>query len=290
MLKTDMAKAARRQHFIARFYLRNFAEPILSDNLHYYDIRKGRWEKRSPDGIGWFPHLCSMFDMEGNRTDDFDQFLKKKVEDPAVPALKKLATQRTLFVSDRAPIALFIALTAARAPKMMNNVVQDYLRDLGHSERTELDNLVKLWCIWTKKEYKEQSHIDFLKPGSFGAIWIWSQSFQRRLLRWDWNLVHTTREQPFVTSDQPVYAVWDRNQDVRLVSFPISSEVGLIVAAGGQFNEKRDRTNEGRAMNRQTMDSATDFVVACKESFPGDDFLIKRTETLKSQLNQPGFI
>ena len=52
-----MAKAARRQHFIARFYLRNFAEPMFSDSLCVYDLRKRRWEKRSPEGVGWFPHL-----------------------------------------------------------------------------------------------------------------------------------------------------------------------------------------------------------------------------------------
>lgn len=81
-----MAKPARRQHFIARFYLRNFAEPVLSDNLCVYDLHKKRWQRRSPDGVGWFPHLCSMIDMEGNRTDEFDQFLKQQVEDRVLPA------------------------------------------------------------------------------------------------------------------------------------------------------------------------------------------------------------
>src|SRR5437870_7108396 len=44
--KRNMAKPARRQHFIARFYLRNFAEPMFSDNLCVYDMRKQRWERR----------------------------------------------------------------------------------------------------------------------------------------------------------------------------------------------------------------------------------------------------
>jgi hypothetical protein len=37
-LDNTLTKAAKRQHYIARFYLRNFAEPVLSDNLCVYDI------------------------------------------------------------------------------------------------------------------------------------------------------------------------------------------------------------------------------------------------------------
>lgn len=271
-----MAKAARRQHFIARFYLRNFAEPMFSDNLCVYDMRKQRWENRSPDGVGWFPHLCSMIDMQGNRTDDFDQFLKHQVEDPAAPALRTLATGGALDPAERAAVALFIALTAARSPEMMNGVVTEHLGGLAPAARAELDDLVKLWCGWTAKPYDSRSHNEFLKPSSFGAIWVWSQSLQSRLLKWEWHLVQTTRNRPFVTSDRPVFAQWDREQNVRLVSFPVSSEFALVVTTGGEFNQARDRTNEAVAMNRQTFDRASEFVVASKVAFPGEEFLASR--------------
>lgn len=271
-------KAARRQHFIARFYLRNFAEPVFSDSLCVYDMRKRRWERRTPEGVGWFPHLCSMIDMEGNRTDGFDQYLKVNVEDPAAPALKKLATGRTLDTNERSAVALFMALTAARSPELMGSVMMDHLSNLAAHDRAELDDLVKLWCNWTRKPYGPKSHSEFLKPSSFGAIWVWSQSLQQRLLQWEWHLAHTTRDQPFVTSDRAVLAQWDRDKDMRLVTFPVSSEVALIVIAGGQFNEARDRTKEAYAMNRGTMDRASEFIVACKQSFPGDDYLTRRAE------------
>src|SRR4051794_2366089 len=105
-----MAKRNRRQHFLARFYLRNFAEPMFSENLRVYDRSKRRWESRSPDGVGWYPHLCSMIDMEGNRTDAYDQYLKQEVEDPATPAIKKLAAGTILDPNERAAVAAFIAL------------------------------------------------------------------------------------------------------------------------------------------------------------------------------------
>ncbi len=270
---TTTAKGARRQHFIARFYLRNFADPVFSDNLYVYDMRKRRWETRTPSGVGWFRHLCSMIDMQGNRSDEFDRFLKLNVEDSAAPALKKLAMRGSLDASERAAVALFVALTAARSPELMSSVMTARLDNLAADDRAELDAVVKQWCGWIGKPYSSKSHSEFLKPSSFGAIWIWSQSLQRRLLQWEWHLVHTTRDRPFVTSDRPVFAQWDQDQDVRLVSFPVSSEVALVVIAGGQFNEARDRTNEAYAVNRQTMERASEFVVACKESFPADDYL-----------------
>ncbi len=266
-------KIARRQHFIARFYLRNFGEPLFSDNLCVYDVRRRRWEKRTPEGVGWFPHLCSMIELDGTRTDAFDQYLKLHVEDPAAPALKRLATGGSLEAAERAAVAMFIALTAARSPALMNSILDANLNDLADGDRAELDALVSLWCGWTGKPYGPDSHAEFLKPSSFGAIWIWSQSLQRRLLQWEWHLVRTTRDQPFVTSDRPVLAQWDRTQDVRLVTFPVSSELALVIIAGGQFNEARDCSTQASVMNRGTIARATEFVVACRPSFPGDEFL-----------------
>jgi hypothetical protein len=215
-----------------------------------------------------------MIDMEGNRTDDFDQFLKLQVEDPAAPALRKLATGGTLDTGERVAVALFIALTAARSPGTMNGVATEYLDGLAPAARTELDELVKLWCGWTGKPYDSKSHREFLKPSSFGAIWVWSQSLQCRLLEWQWHLIQTSRDRPFVTSDYPVFAHWDREQDIRFVSFPVSSEFALNIIDGGQLNEGCDRSNMVEAINRRTLLRATDFVVACKESFPGDHSIV----------------
>ncbi|QDV88991.1 hypothetical protein RAS2_00500 [Phycisphaerae bacterium RAS2] len=281
--ETTIARPARRQHFIARFYLRNFAEPLFSDNLCVYDIRKQRWERRTPEGVGWSPHLCSMIEMDGTRTDAFDQYLKLHVEDPAAPALKKLAIGGSLDNEERAAVAMFIALTAARSPQPMSTLLEGHLSGLAESDRAEIDALVRLWCQWTQTRYGPNAHREFLKPSSFGAIWVWSQSIQRCLLQWEWHLIHTTRDKPFITSDRPVLAQWDRTQNVRLVTFPVSSEVALVIISGGQFNDARDRSIEARALNLGTMDGATEFVVSRSQTFPCDDFLTAaRTRAVKS--------
>ncbi|MCA9242346.1 MAG: DUF4238 domain-containing protein [Phycisphaerales bacterium] len=268
-----MSRPSRRQHYIARFYLRNFSEPPLSDSLCVYDLRKRRWERRTPLGVGWFPHLCSETQMDGTRSDAFDQFLKLKVEDPAAPALRKLASGACLDASERAAISMFIALTAARSPRQIAAVVDRHLAKLTNADRVELDASVRLWCECTGTRLDSKAYGEFLKPSSFGAIWAWSINLHMRLLQWEWRLVHTTRESPFITSDRPVLAQWDKRQDVRLVTFPISSEVALVIFSGGQFNEGRCRSIETRSMNCGTMERATDFVVSCNQTFPGADLL-----------------
>jgi hypothetical protein len=59
---------------------------------------------------------------------------------------------------------------------------------------------------------------------------------------------------------------------VRLVSFPVSREVALIIT-DGTFRPPPKGIDRVAAMNRQTMARAREFVVSWKESFPGDEFL-----------------
>jgi len=246
---------------------------MFSDNLLVYDRRKACWERRTPNGVGWFPHLLSMIDMQGHRTDDFDQFLKRNVEDPAAPALKKMAQASQVDEQERSAIALFIGLTAARSPKLVSQTFTEYVEKLPDNERRELDSLTEVWCELTGREHGPKSNSEFLKPSSFGGIWVWAKSLQQRLLQWQWHILQTTRDKPFVTSDRPVFLQWDRDQDVRFVGFPVSSEVALIVNSAGQLREGRDQEQDVCALNRQTMGLATDFIAACSRTFPADGFL-----------------
>jgi hypothetical protein len=263
-----MVQTSRRQHFIARFYLRNFARPMFSKNLLVYDLHKHQWVSRSPAGVGWFPHLFSMISRHGERTDEFDKFLKREVEDPAAPAMKKLAVGNELSDIERAAVASFIALTAARSPTVLKSTMAKYLATQSEKDLAMIEQAVQIWCDCTKLPRASMSHEEFLKPGSFGAIWLWSQNFRSRLLAWNWHIVTTTEDKPFITSDRPVFAEWDENDDVRLVSIPVSSRIALIIINGGDLNEARDRSLESSTMNRQTLMNADEFIVACRKDFP----------------------
>ncbi len=268
-----MAKPAKRQHYLARFHLRNFADPLFSDNLRCYDLKTHRWEHRTTHGVGWFRHLLTMIDESGNRTDAFDQFLKLNVEDPAAPALRKMATGDPVTQDERSAIAMFIALTAARSPAMTQQTMTSYLEQLSETERGEVNSLTRIWCGMIRRQLSDSAVTEFYKPSSLRAIWLWAKSFQHRLLQWQWHLINTVEDQPFVCSDRPVFAEWDQGQDIRFVSFPVSSIVALIVFSDGQLRQGLDDQENVRVSNRLTMAQATDFVVACRQAFPGDEFL-----------------
>jgi hypothetical protein len=246
---------------------------MFSDNLLIFDCKKARWEQRTTKGVGWFPHLLTMYDEIGERTDSFDQFIQANIEDPAAPAFKKMALGEILDDSERASIALFIGLTAARSPAMINETQAQYLQKLSEADRDELLGVTKIWCERSGLLFDSKSLDEFLKPSRFGAIWTWTKSMQHRLLQWNWHTVHASHENPFVTSDHPVFAQWDGKADVRFLSFPISSTVALIVYNAGQLRNDHSAAEYVRAINYQTMAKATDFVVSCQDKFPGSDFL-----------------
>lgn len=266
-----MRQQTTKQHYISRFYFRNFAEPIFSENLCVYDFQKTRWEPRSSKQVGWESHLFSMFNMDGQRTDEFDEFINQQVESPAAPALKKIAKREILDESDRAAVALFIAVTAARSPDTMRTILVQHLDSLSPVPMAELDLDARILCESGDRPFDDKAQAEFLKPSSFRAIWNWSQNLKHRLLRWEWHFLSATRDRPFVTSDQPAFAKLDSK--VHSVSFPVSSEVALVIT-----DDRKWKRTEVAEINTWTLDRAKRFVVACQESFPGDKLLTTRND------------
>ncbi len=262
---------SRRHHYIADFYLRNFAEPMFGKNLFVYKRETHKWDIRTTKGIGWFPYLYTMFDDFGERTDYFEKFLADHIETPIAPIIKKAATiPEKLNYIEREKIALFIGITAARIPSMVNKTLDEYFDKLPVDDIAELEGLVKLWCSITGLNYTTKSKNEFMKPSVFGAILIWAASLRDRLIKWNWTFNRTTRNQPFITSDSPVFA--QKQGNIRLVTFPISSEIAVVIC-NTRFPNNRDTENDVIAMNRGTMEGAKEFIICHMNSFPCDTFL-----------------
>jgi hypothetical protein len=267
---------ARRHHYIAQFYLRNFAAPLFSENIHVYEYSKGCWDKRTPKGVGWFPHLYSMFTENGERTDGFETFLSKFVEGPTSTALKHAAElPASITAEDKQAIAWFIGITAARLPSMIGTVEKALPHSLPVEDLRDLNLLVNLWCaaIGHRTSDMDEARRDFLKPSVFGAILVWATSIRDRLMQWTWTLVRTTPGDPFITSDWPVFAQRDDLTGIHLVSFPISSEVAFIISNSNAVRQDKASLDHVRAINRQTLHKSSEFVVCLKQGFPGDEYL-----------------
>lgn len=265
---------SRRHHYIAEFYLRNFAEPMFGKILFVYKREIQEWAPVTPRGIGWFPHLYTMFDNAGERTDYFEKFLADYIETPIASIMKKAATiPETLTDIEREKIAMFIGITAARIPSVVTRVLDECFDRLPVDDLGELEDSVRLWCNIAGRKYTTKSKNEFMKPSVFGAILVWAASLRDRLVQWNWTFNRTARKQPFITSDSPVFAQTHGN--IRLVTFPISSEIALVIC-NMRLRNNRDTKNDVIAMNRGTMEGANEFIICHRTSFPCDTFLNER--------------
>jgi hypothetical protein len=64
----------------------------------------------------------------------------------------------------------------------------------------------------------------------------------------------------------------DWSEDARLVSFPVSSEVALIIT-DGVFQRPANEFDAVAAINQRTRARGRVFVAGWKEDFPGDECL-----------------
>ena len=103
---------------------------------------------------------------------------------------------------------------------------------------------------------------------------IWIPSFANRLLAWDWFWIQTDRLNPFVTSDEPLFRQKDTGPEIFLVSFPVSSEVAILICNKGELvRTDHERIEQVQAINLQTMERANEFVICHSTEFPGDKYL-----------------
>jgi hypothetical protein len=270
-----MAKS-KRHHFAAQFYQKNFAEPMFSKHIRVYEASTKQWnsQPRTPNGIGWFPHLYSTIDDAGERTDVFENFLQGHVDGPADRAMKVAATEpENLTDEHRSIIALFIGFAAVRTPAMMNCTRDTYFEKLPTERINDVEQVVRMWCSTMGQSYDDNSMRDFMKPSLLGATIISAASIRDRLLSWKWTFIRASRENPFITSDWPVFAQHDAKDDIRFVSFPISSQVAVLINSQGQIRPDIAQDDGVRAMNFQTLDRARHFVICHQDSFPGDESL-----------------
>lgn len=114
---TGFETEAKRQHFIPRFLLSNFARNDgKGDLLFQLDIRSGKPNRVAPEQAASRRYFYAILDEEGQRTNRVEGFLAL-VESHAAPALARLFDDpATLTPGDRATLSFFFALLDGRTP------------------------------------------------------------------------------------------------------------------------------------------------------------------------------
>ena len=285
MTNTMKRKSVKRQHFLARLYLRNFADPMHGKKLCVYEFRKQKWDcERTPEGIGYRLHNCSFIDNDGKKNDELDQFITKEIEPPAIRGIKSLADGRDLSDQDKRPVARFIAYTQARLPGNMDAVLKQHVAEQNLADRWLDEICARKWCEQLNLPYTPETIYDYLKPTLIKAMPVWAEAKAKDLLTWDWHKITTDRDRPFITSDRLLFG--QKDDDSGVVSCPISPQVTLLMTRNGDLNPNRDMAEQVRDINKRTMANAKDFVIGWKPDFPGADLLptiCQRLETASSE-------
>ena len=113
-------KPARRQHYVPRFYLRNFARESKGKyRIHVYDFHTKRAYSTTVENTGLEGDFYTTWSESGER-ESIDPRLTE-LEHTMVPGLKQLVEARSidaLTAEDRYGVALFCATISTRVPAM----------------------------------------------------------------------------------------------------------------------------------------------------------------------------
>ncbi|WP_428643658.1 DUF4238 domain-containing protein [Roseibium sp.] len=108
-----MAHRTKRQHFVPRFYLKNFCD--ADGYIWTHDSRRGDARRSTPENTGLETNIYSPEVEDGERFDEIEEFLAK-TEGAAAPLLTRLSNSEKLDADEKAAMALFIASMFVRSP------------------------------------------------------------------------------------------------------------------------------------------------------------------------------
>ena len=202
-----------------------------------------------------------------------------KLDNDVAPAFRKAAEYRHHEMSDRERVilALFISASVARLPEMIAAVTTSYYESRSPEDRRHIDDEVEKLIAMRSSTQPDRVRSEILKRDYFPMAWdIWMPSMVNRLLAWDWFWIQTDRVNPFVTSDAPVFLQKDLAQGIYLVSFPVSTEVAVLICnRGGLVRRDHGDVERVELINQQTINRANEFVICHQTDFPGDRFLAR---------------
>jgi len=278
---------SKRHHFLAESYQKNFAAPMFSDTIRVFDFDDGRWnaERRTPNGIGYETDLYAVpGPAEGKVSDEYETKFFKQRDAEFLQPMRKAATPEgclSLDIKEQIHVARCISYLVSRNPQTMevlrrglsapNTDVWQYL----NAEERDLANALQ------QDPNHRQAKLRFNK---FVLDGLGKRADARvaELFGMTWKFIKTTPDAPFITSDFPAYAETSNNQTV--YSCPISSLVSVVIASAPRLKYVPPVASyeDVRQINRQTFSRAREFIICCRDDFPGFEDLQRRFAARKS--------
>ena len=111
---------AESQHYIPRFYLKEFTDPETPDSwepyVWVYEHASKEWKKKSPKNIASKPDFYSFVDQKGEKRDEIEKGLSIIEGKTASIYRDKICNRQYLLNQEKATIAEFIVLMVTRVP------------------------------------------------------------------------------------------------------------------------------------------------------------------------------
>jgi len=292
------------QHYLPRFYLRQFLAPeLVREGQHKVWVRRRgnpTWEAWPPKKLAALEDLYTGKDAQGNRNDFAERYFHK-IESKMGKILKEhIRREHPLDTETKAVVAYFVALQLLRVPHTH--------REIGRRMKEYAENWARQLCENPQAFEKAKREYEANTGRSLGDDFTYDKMDPSRYIievskgwkvglpleawpeiglefwRMSWTFLRTDAADPFITSDDPVFvgpkAAPGSLQGILVhpeveVTFPIAPTVAVFMAARGTGWPLYMRALPGMAeeVNRRVLLIADEYIVSSQRTFPGDHLL-----------------
>jgi hypothetical protein len=287
--------AYKRQHYIPKFYLEGFADPVDGAFLYQYEKGKDGFVKVSPANTALQKYYYEFTLPDGNKDRETIEKALSGVEQDAARVFRKIEVGQSLDHQEKSLFSLFLTIMAMRVPayrqdyesgaaqtmkEIMRAVASDpekfaivskRVRAKHGDEDSVSDERVRKFILNGKYDLKPPSEL------SLQAVTELPVEIAEIIAKMHWSFLIAPMTCPFVTSDNPFFyddptlnplpkgsGLLYRNVEV---TFPMTPKIAFL---GTWYNLNRERIQISefavREVNRRTVTCALRFVYASEGS------------------------
>jgi hypothetical protein len=244
-------EVGERQHFVPKFYLRQFTDPATPADREPYvwvvDLASRTIRRKAPGSIAAETNLYEWDSPPAGaqRVED----LYENFESRSAPLLARLQGGYDLNVKERWTLSTYMALQLTRTPRFREAVrcsAEPLSRRLAERAFTTAAPLVRLreQAGLSVKEAlrKYQPRIDFSRDQQIAiALKAALENFGAFIFSNPWNIMRAPADAPFLTTDEPVslltpdaqprsitFSPDERNPELQ-IAFVVSLRIALLV-------------------------------------------------------------
>lgn len=141
----EKSQIAHDNHFVPRFYLKNWSadgKRIWGYRLLVSEVRIPYWKEYYIDKVAYHRDLYTIV-KDGQESDDFEEYLEKKIEVPAQKSLNKVKNNEKLNPQDWMRLVYFLAAQDLRTPSNYINSKNRWEKTLPTTLQNSLEKSVQ---------------------------------------------------------------------------------------------------------------------------------------------------